>query len=201
MRNAMNCGPTASPSAERLVNDDGASSISSVVIRSVNATAKVASTNAIARSNSEASREYRISSQDRPDGARRLASAAARYHRSFSPTVGIRPSSGPAGRLTPGLCSHHFQVVTEGAGDVGRAVASAVPGGRGRRVVLTAEFEAPEGGTRRRHDPGEAGVDGGLPGRRQVRARGQRRGLAHAEEGGTSEGTRLMKISGSGEVF
>src|SRR5829696_3053996 len=60
MINATNWDPTASTSADRLVNDDDLSPISSDVISSVNATAKVASMKAIARSNSDASREYCI---------------------------------------------------------------------------------------------------------------------------------------------
>lgn len=56
----MNCGPMASPSAVTLVNDDGLSRTSSVVISSVNGTAKDASRKAIARSNSASSRVYRL---------------------------------------------------------------------------------------------------------------------------------------------
>src|SRR4051794_20281753 len=60
IRNVMNCAPTASPSEERLPNADGRSSMSSDVTSSVSARAKVASMKAIARSNSDWSREYRI---------------------------------------------------------------------------------------------------------------------------------------------
>jgi hypothetical protein len=57
---AKNWAPIASLSADRLVNDDGTSGTSRVVTSSVSATAKVASMKAKARSNSLASRAYRI---------------------------------------------------------------------------------------------------------------------------------------------
>src|SRR5204863_7314887 len=72
--------------------------------------------------------------------------------------------------------------------DVGRAVASPVSGDGERRVVLPPELQALEGRARERDDPGEARIDGCLPGRCEVRARGQWRGVSDAEEGGNERG-------------
>ena len=54
--------------------------------------------------------------------------------------------------------------------------------------LRASELEAAEGVAPAGHDPGEARLDGGLPGRRQLRARRVRRHRPHAQEGGQRRG-------------
>src|SRR6476646_2579910 len=100
-----------------------------------------------------------------------------------NPAPPIAPLTAP---FTPGVCCRLWPIngrgSREGAHDVGRAVAGGISGDGEPERLLQAELEAPQGGALRRDDPGEAGVDGRVPGRRQVRARRERRDEADAEK-------------------
>ena len=116
-----------------------------------------------------------------PSDGHRVAAAQAAAHRGIITRPRAVSSVGRAPRLhrggrwfEPGTA--HQRRSSQGEVDVGRAGAGPVQGDRGRRGVPAPELEAAEGRAGGRDDPGQAGLDGRLPGRRPVRACGTRAG-------------------------